>query len=92
MEDAKRNETYFIDQSLLERSYEFSFFQTIRLIECAHPEKPLLGRGVRPSDDPIRLDQEVSLSFPPSTITHYQYRKGYAAPHLSTVFFWIIWF
>ena len=87
MEDAKRNETYFIDQSLLERSYEFSFFQTIRLIECAHPEKPLLGRGVRPSDDPIRLDQEVSLSFPPSTITHYQYRKGYAAPHLSTVFF-----
>ncbi|MCF6252520.1 MAG: type VI secretion system baseplate subunit TssG [Methylococcaceae bacterium] len=87
MDDKKRNKTYFIDKSLLEKPYEFGFFQAIRLIECKNPQKPLLGRGVRPYDDPIRLDQDVSLSFAPSTITAYQYRDGYTVPHLSTAFF-----
>jgi len=87
MGDSKRNETYFIDQRLQESPYEFGFFQAIRLLECANPEKPLLGKGVRLSDDVVRLDQDVSLNFPPSTITAYQYREGYSVPHLSTAFF-----
>ncbi len=87
MGDSKRNEAYFVDKSLLENPYEFSFFQAIRLLECINPEKPLLGRGVKPIDDAVRLDQDVSLTFAPSTITAYQYRDGYSVPHLSTVFF-----
>ena len=87
MDDSKRNETYLIEKLLLEKPYEFGFFQAIRLLECANPKKPLLGKGIRPGDDPVRLNQGVSLSFPPSTITAYQYRKGYSVPHLSSVFF-----
>lgn len=87
MDDSKRNEAYFVDQQLLEKPYDFGFFQAIRLLECANPEKPLLGRGFKPSEDPVRLDQGVSLSFAPSTITAYEYRKGYSVPHLSSVFF-----
>lgn len=87
MGDSQGNETYSIDKSLLENPYDFGFFQAVRLLECANPEKPLLGTGVRPSDDVVRLEQEVSLNFSPSTITAYKYRESYSVPHLSTAFF-----
>jgi len=87
MGNTERNETYDIEQSLLERPEQFSFFQAIRLLECKTREKPLLGRGVRSADDPVRLEQSISLAFAPATISAYQYREGSPVPHLSTRFF-----
>ena len=51
--------------------YSFSFFQALRRLECAYPDKPRLGQSVRPADDPIRLGQEPSLAFARSTLSSF---------------------
>jgi len=54
----------------LEREpYRFDFFQVLRRLEAMHPDKPGLGRSARPADDPVRLAQEPTLKFAPSTIS-----------------------
>jgi type VI secretion system protein ImpH len=52
--------------------YRYDFFQTLRLIEALTPGKPRIGRSLRPTDDAIRLAQEPSLSFAPSTISGFR--------------------
>jgi type VI secretion system protein ImpH len=47
----------------------FHLFQALRLVEAAWPDRPRLGRSARPSQDPIRIGQQVELAFPPVTIT-----------------------
>lgn len=87
MGNSKRNTASSIEQDLLETPFEFDFFQAIRLLECANPDKPLLGKATHLSEEPIRLDQEASLNFSTSTINLFEYREGYSVPHLSTSFF-----
>ncbi|MFA5081641.1 MAG: type VI secretion system baseplate subunit TssG [Hydrogenophilaceae bacterium] len=48
--------------------YTFGFFQVLRRLECAYPEKPRIGSSKRLKDDPIRLAQEPSMAFAPSTV------------------------
>jgi type VI secretion system protein ImpH len=55
-------------RELREEPYGFDFFQAVRWIEALHPDKPGLGRTLRPVDDPVRLAQEPSLAFAPATI------------------------
>ncbi|MCA9266433.1 MAG: type VI secretion system baseplate subunit TssG, partial [Planctomycetales bacterium] len=55
-------------QDLEQRTPEYDFFQALRLIESAHPDRPPLGRSQRAADDPIRLGQEPSVAFSPSTL------------------------
>jgi type VI secretion system protein ImpH len=76
-----------IEQELSEHPYRFDFFQAVRLMETLHPEKPRLGQGIRGVDDPIRLQQNVSLAFQPSTLTAFEYKQPVKAPYLSTAFF-----
>jgi type VI secretion system protein ImpH len=58
--------------ALLERlqqaPWEFDFFQALRRLECLHPERPRLGKGLRPAEEPVRLAQETSMAFAPSTL------------------------
>jgi type VI secretion system protein ImpH len=59
-------------QDALEREpWAFDFFQALRRLEAEHAGQPLLGRSRRPSEDAIRLGQEPSLAFAPSTIASF---------------------
>jgi len=61
-------------RALEQEPYKFDFFQALRLLECAHPDKPRVGESVRAVDDPVRLGQEPSLAFAPSTL--HSFRPG----------------
>lgn len=52
------------------------FFATLRRIECAHDPRPRIGQSATLADDPIRLGQEGTLDFAPSTLSLVQPRKG----------------
>ncbi len=67
--------------------YRFGFFNALRRLETAYPDKPRLGRGRRPSDDPVRLAQEPSLAFAPSMISSYTQSKDGKPDRISELFF-----
>ncbi len=54
--------------ALLERPHDFDFFEAMRRVECAWPDLPRLGTAARPVDEPVRLGQLASLSFPASML------------------------
>lgn len=63
--------------------HRFGLFHLLRLIECAHPGAPRIGRPeARVADEPVRLGQEPSLSFAPSTLARME-RSG-RRPRLRT--------
>lgn len=64
----------------------FEYFEAMRRIECAHPEKPRLGQSAKPSDDPVRLCHTPSLAFAPRMIDRYELRDGGQAPRLHGLF------
>ena len=67
----------------LEKSpYDYDFFQSLRRIECLNEDKPRLGRASRPADEPVRLGQEVSMSFAPAPIAAFGQGEGDRVPRL----------
>jgi len=62
--------TYF--RALEAAPFNFDFFQALRRIECLHPSKPRMGEALRPGDEPLRLGQEPSLAFAPSTLSSFR--------------------
>jgi type VI secretion system protein ImpH len=59
----------------------------MRLLECTYRHKPRLGRGKHPSDDPVRLGQEVSLSFETATLSRFSPGKNGLPPRFLVRFF-----
>ena len=59
-------------RELQREPYAFEFFAALRLLECAHPERPRIGNSLRPAEDPVRLGQEPSLAFAPSTLASFE--------------------
>jgi type VI secretion system protein ImpH len=59
--------------------WAYSLYQVLRRLEAAYPDRPRLGRSVRPAQDPIRLAQEPSVVFTPSTIAAWEEREGLPA-------------
>lgn len=53
---------------LAETPYAFDFFQALRRLECAKPDRPRIGASKRLKDDALRLSQEASMAFAPSTV------------------------
>ena len=74
-------------RELAAEPYKFDFFQALRLIECANLEKAKIGASLRPKDDAIRMGQEPSMAFAPSTLSTFDIGSGQSAPHLSVLFF-----
>ncbi len=72
-------------QALAEAPHNFDFFQALRRLEAAYPDKPRLGASKRPVDDPIRLGQEPSLAFAPSTLAALR-RRDTRTPRLEVLF------
>ena len=74
--------------SALQRAwYRFDFFQALRRLECVYRDRPRIGRSARPTEDPIRLAQDPSLSFANSTLSSFRPGKGGRPPRLAGYFF-----
>ena len=67
--------------------HHFDFFQALRLIEAAHPDKPRLGRARRPVDEPVRLGQSDELSFAASSIVRVDPADRSGRPRIEVRFF-----
>jgi type VI secretion system protein ImpH len=63
------------------------FYQTMRLLESLFREQPRLGRSVRPSEDALRLAQEPSAIFAPSTLAAFEPAADGRPPRLLVHFF-----
>ena len=57
-----------LDRALFEESYEFDFFQAVRLLERIYSGRQAVGRGADPADEAMRFRSRLSLSFPPSEV------------------------
>lgn len=55
----------------------FDFYYTMRHVDAYTSGSAPLGRALRPRDEPLRLTQQASLIFAPTTL--YQYKPGVAA-------------
>ena len=75
--------------ALASAPWEFDFFQALRRIEGVHPDQPRLGKALRPGDEPVRLSQEASVAFAPSTLSALE-RDGAAPPRLEQRFFGLL--
>ena len=69
--------------------WTFDFFQALRRIEGLFADKPRLGRALRPRDEPVRLSQEASVAFAPSTLSACDANDG-RPPRLEQRFFGLL--
>jgi len=65
-----------LEQALRERPQDFEFFEAMRRLECAYPERPRLARSTKPAEDPVRLAHAATLEFPPRSIDRYEARTA----------------
>lgn len=65
----------------------FDFFAALRLLECAHPERPRIGQSLHPRDDAVRFGQPPSLAFAPSMLAGLRAGADGAAERLDVNFF-----
>lgn len=66
------------------------FYQVLREIECAYPDRPRIGTSVRPQDEAVRLGQDPSMSFAPATFSAIQRNNKGAPPRLVQQFFGLL--
>ncbi len=62
-------------------------FQALRVVEAHYTDAPRLGESRRPREDKIRLGQDVTLAFPPNTLTAFTPAAGTAPGKLNNLFF-----
>ncbi len=61
-----------LENALRDHPERYEFFDAARRLECAHPDRPRLGRSTRAVEDFVRLCQTPSLVFAPRAIDRYQ--------------------
>ncbi len=88
MAESDRTTSDLVDlfRNLANEPYRFDFFQALRRLECLSPESPRLGESGSPQEDPIRLGQEPSLAFSPSTLSGLRPGAGGRPPRLMVHF------
>jgi type VI secretion system protein ImpH len=72
---------------LLQAPYHFDFYQAMRRLECAYPNEPRLGESRHAKRDKIRLGQDPTMGFQPSTLSSFRQGKGALPPRLGVYFF-----
>jgi type VI secretion system protein ImpH len=77
-------------ESLAASPYEVSYFEALRRVDCAHPDRPRTGRAARPRDEALRLGQEPSLAFAPSTLASFDTATEDHPPRLDVFFFGLL--
>lgn len=59
-------------QNLGKHPYEFGFYSALRRVENANSDKAKIGYARKPAEDAVRLGQQVSMAFAPSTIASFE--------------------
>lgn len=75
-----------LEQALAQAPYRFDFFQALRRLECVHRDQPRIGASRHPADDPVRLAQQPSTGFAPSTLASFEGREAGLPPRLAVYF------
>jgi type VI secretion system protein ImpH len=75
--------------ALARAPWSFDFFQALRRIEGLFADRPRLGRALRPGDEPVRISQEASVAFAPSTLSACEV-NGERPPRLEQRFFGLL--
>ncbi len=75
---------------LQQQPWSYGFFMAMRLIECNHADKPRIGKSRRLIDDPIRLVQNVAMSFESATLTEFEPAKPEQPGRLAQRFFGLL--
>jgi type VI secretion system protein ImpH len=76
--------------ALAQAPWTFDFFQALRRLENVFADRPRLGRARRPAEDPVRLSQEASVAFAPSTLSAFEEQDGGRPPRLEQRFFGVL--
>jgi type VI secretion system protein ImpH len=76
-------------EEIAQAPYAFDFFQAIRRMDCAHPDKPRTGHSSRAADDVMRFGQEASMAFAPATLQAVERKEG-RPPRLIQRFFGLL--
>jgi type VI secretion system protein ImpH len=71
-----RNTPDNLEQRLREAPYGFDFYRAVRALEAQHADYPRVGFSERLSQDFLRLGQQPSLSFAPSTLDRVEDAPG----------------
>jgi type VI secretion system protein ImpH len=77
-------------RQLEDEALRFDFFQALRLLENAYPDKPRIGESVRPRDDAVRFTQEPELVFHPTTLGAFTPARDGHAAQLAVKFFGLL--
>jgi type VI secretion system protein ImpH len=77
-------------QALQAEPHAFDLYQALRRLECAYRNWPRWGTAARPSEEPVRLGQAVSLTAAPSTLSHFEPARGSRPAHLYNYFFGVL--
>lgn len=72
---------------LAAQPWAYGFYQAMRRLEAAWPGRPRFGRSSRPAQDPLRLAQEPSVIFAPSTLAGWEPAKDERPTRLLVHFF-----
>jgi type VI secretion system protein ImpH len=75
-----------LENLLASQAYRMDFFQILRLLENAHPDKPRIGASLRPRDDAVRFGQDPSLGFEPTAVRGFRPATSAARPRLAVNF------
>jgi type VI secretion system protein ImpH len=76
-----------VERQLGEAGAAMDFFQALRLLENAHPDKPRIGASLRPRDDAVRFGRDPSLGFEPGAVAGFTPATGEAKARLAVNFF-----
>jgi type VI secretion system protein ImpH len=75
-----------LEEALRARPEDFEFFEAMRRLECAYPERPRLAHSTKPAEDPVRLAHAAALEFPPRSIDRYEPGTDERPPRLFGLF------
>ncbi len=86
METKPGPQTTGLDQRFASKPFGFDFFRALRLLENRAKEKPRIGASLHAHEDPVRLGQNPSLAFAPSTIESFRAAEAEHPPRISVNF------
>lgn len=72
--------------ALAEAPHRHDFFDAMRRIEAHFPDRPRLGTGRRPADEPLRLGQAADMSFAPAALSAFVASPDGRPPRLEVRF------
>jgi type VI secretion system protein ImpH len=70
--------------------HRHDFFALLRAIECACADRLRLGQATRAVDEPIRIGQDPSLAFAPSTLAYAEPGKDGRPPRIGVYFLGVL--